>query len=178
MSKGGEQKQESTSETKTQGVTSARLPAVLEQTAAQDIALANEIGRIGYVPYQGPTVAGLSGPQQAAMANTNAAASAFGLAQAPVAPQPQYMGGEQGAGMTGGYSPYDLYMQALMAMPAGQRGAIESYLIDPNTGALPTRGMGEPPITPRSPGQKGPSRPPARSPADSVVRFMRSRDYS
>jgi len=128
-----------------------RLPEAIERASAENLALANEIGRIGFVPYQGPTVAGLSSPQQAAMANTNAAANAFGLAQAapPISPIEQMPGG-----MGAGYSPFEAYMQAVMAVPQGQRGAIESYMAHPQTGGLPSRPLPAVTVSPRSRGKK------------------------
>jgi hypothetical protein len=139
MSKGGQQ------------TTENRLPEALERASAENLALANEVGRIGFVPYQGPTVAGLSDSQMASLGNTNAAASAFGLAQAapPVAPTAQIPGG-----MGAGYSPFDLYMQAIQAIPAGQRGAIESFMINPQTGGLPSRPLPQVNISSRSRGKK------------------------
>lgn len=139
MSKGGQQTQEN------------RLPESIERASAENLALANEIGRIGFVPYQGPTVAGLSDSQMASLANTNAAASAFGLAQAapPVAPTAMMPGG-----MGAGYSPFAAYQQAINAIPAGQRGAIESYIIDPRAGGLPNRPLPEVTISPRDRGKK------------------------
>jgi hypothetical protein len=136
MSKGGVQ----TSQT--------RIPEALERASAENLAMANEIGRIGFVPYQGPTVAGLSDQQMAAMANTNAAAGAFGLAQgaAPMSPQ--------GGAMGSGYSAMPLYEQALAAMAPGQRGAIESMMINPQTGEVPTRPLPQVTISPRSRGKK------------------------
>jgi hypothetical protein len=131
--------------------TEVRLPEAIERASAENLALANEIGRIGFVPYQGPTVAGLSSPQQASMANTNAAANAFGLAQAapPISPIEQMPGG-----MGAGYSPFEAYMQAVMAVPQGQRGAIESYMAQQQTGGLPSRPVPEVNISPRSRGKK------------------------
>ena len=131
--------------------TETRLPEAIERASAENLAMANEIGRIGYVPYQGPTVAGLSSGQQAAMANTNAAANAFGLAQQapPVAPTEMMPGG-----MGAGYSPFDAYMQSIQAVPQGQRGAIDSYMIDPQSGGLPNRPLPDVTIAPRSRGKK------------------------
>jgi hypothetical protein len=136
MAKGGVQ----TSET--------RIPEALERASAENLAMANEIGRIGYSPYQGPVVAGLSDQQMAALANTNAAASAFGLARgaAPTSPQ--------GGAMGSGYSAMPLYEQALAGLSPAQRGAIESMMINPQTGAVPERPLPEVNISPRSRGKK------------------------
>jgi hypothetical protein len=128
-----------------------RLPEAMERASAENLAMANEVGRIGYVPYQGPVVAGLSDQQLAAFSNTNAAAQAFGLSQgaapaAPTAPMP--------GGMGAGYSAFPMYQQAIAAMPAGQRGAIESFMIDPTRGGLPSRPLPEVNIEPRARGKK------------------------
>lgn len=212
MSRGGSSTQE------------VRLPEAIERASGENLALADEIGRIGFIPYQGPTVAGLSDMQQASMANTNAAAQAFGLASAPppmsyqqqtaqqpqtqqpqqpppgpagsqeatqpmpadnpalsfltgqggkggvggpgeAAPQPQQGGASSQpidvppiqalpGGMGYGYSPYALYQQSMQAIPAGQRGAIESYMINPQTGGLPSRPLPDVKVHPRSRGKK------------------------
>jgi hypothetical protein len=137
MSKGGQQTQDQTSEQRMVQQSTRTLPRALTDMSNQNLALADQAGRIGFVPYMGPTVAGLSEPQQASMANTNAAASAFGLAQAPAPPTPQMPGGKGGTGMGAGFSPAELYMQAILAMPPGQRAAIEAMMMNPQTGAAP-----------------------------------------
>jgi hypothetical protein len=128
-----------------------RLPEAVERASAENLALANEIGRIGFVPYQGPVVAGLSEQQLASMGGTNAAASAFGL---PTTAPPQAPTSQIPGGMGAGYSAFPLYQQATASIPAGQRGAIESFLIDPQTGGLPSRPLPEVQISPRSRGKK------------------------
>jgi hypothetical protein len=200
--------------------TEVRLPKAIERASAENLALADEIGRIGFVPYQGPTVAGLSSGQQAAMANTNAGAGAFGLAQAnipappvstaqmqqPVQPtpsplpaqQPASSGGDKGAAlanrndltpttrailgskggstpapsgpvephqltpptqqltgeMGAGYSPYGMFTQGVNAIAPGQLGAIQGYMINPQTGGLPSRPTPRVRISSRSRGKK------------------------
>jgi len=56
--------------------------------------------------------------------------------------------------MGSGYSAMPLYEQALAAMAPGQRGAIESMMINPQTGEVPTRPLPQVTISPRSRGKK------------------------
>lgn len=156
-----------------------RLPEAIERASAENLAMADEVGRIGYVPYQGPTVAGMSDTQQASLANTNAAAQAFGMASAPPpmsyqpqgqtadGSQPQAANTDQTArsgvappiqaipgGIGYGYSPYALYEQARQAVPAHQRGAIESFTINSSGSGLPSRPVPEVTVHSRDRGKK------------------------
>ena len=118
--------------------TQVQIPAGLERAAYQNLGLADAVGQLGYVPYTGPVVAGLSDQQRAAMANTNAAASAFGLAAAPTgASNP---GGPISANdpASQGYSAYPLYQQAINNIPQGQLNHLAQFCVDPVTGAAPT----------------------------------------
>ena len=92
--------------------TEVSIPAWLEQAAQSGLARGQQAAGIGYVPYRGPDVAALTPMQEAAMANTSAASSAFGLGASPA----------PGAGMptvqtfadgTRGYSAAPLYDQAV-----------------------------------------------------------------
>ena len=92
--------------------TEVSIPAWLEQAAQSGLARGEQAAGIGYVPYRGPDVAALTPMQEAAMANTSAASSAFGLGASPL----------PGAGMpavqtfadgTRGYSSAPLYDQAV-----------------------------------------------------------------
>lgn len=118
--------------------TSVEIPAWLEGPARQNIARADEIARIGYVPYYGPDVAGLTPMQLAAGQNISSAAGAFGLG-----------GGDPMAGMPvaynyGGmpaYSSAPIFEQSLAELEArrpGQFAALNAPFIDPITGAPPT----------------------------------------
>lgn len=123
MSKGAKQTSEVT------------LPPHLEQASIQNLMLADEVGRIGYAPNRGPTIAGLAPEQRAAMESNNMAASAFGL---PTAASPDsYLMGESfnGGAAYGAGNVYDMMMDR---MPDGQRRAIEAFVMNPNTGAAPT----------------------------------------
>lgn len=87
------------------------LPKELEAAAKQNLKLAEEVGRLPFAPYFGPSVAAFTPMQEASFANTNAAANAFGLAspQNPMAgmPQPMNVGGFRG------YSTQPLYENAM-----------------------------------------------------------------
>lgn len=110
------------------------LPESLERAAQENLALADQVGRLGFMPYQGPTVAGLSTGQEAAMGSTNAAANAFGLPQMAA---PQFMGDVFTGpdGRIAGYGGATIGREAFDQLPAGQREAVEGFMIDPITGA-------------------------------------------
>lgn len=128
MSLGGRQK------------TTDTVDPVLRDIALQNLGAARQVGQLGFVPYKGATVAGLSDAQLAAMQNTNAGLSAFGLSGSPVP-------------AAGDLSPYEIYQQQLASMAPGQRAFIESMFINPMTGAAPTMQMGGVPAaaTPTTP---------------------------
>jgi hypothetical protein len=92
--------------------TSVEIPAWLEQAAQSGLARGTQAAGIGYVPYRGPDVAALTPLQEAAMANTSAASSAFGLGASPMTgagmPAAQTF-----AGGVRGYSSAPLYDQAV-----------------------------------------------------------------
>jgi len=118
--------------------TSVQIPAWLESAARQNIARADQIAQIGYVPYYGPDVAAMTPMQLAAGGNINAAASAFGLG-APTSP----MAGMQPAMNYGGmaaYSSAPLYEQSVAQLAAsrpGQFAALQAPFLNPITGAPP-----------------------------------------
>lgn len=113
------------------------IPKWLEDAAQQNLSRADMISTIGYTPQYGPDVAALTPTQEAAMANTNAGASAFGMGAAPGTgmPAPQEF-----AGGVRGYSSAGLYEQALAELAArmpGQYAALREPFRDPVTGAMP-----------------------------------------
>jgi hypothetical protein len=119
--------------------TTVSIPQFLQDAAQRNLARADQVSQIGYTPYYGPDVAAMTPMQIAAMQNTGAAASAFGLPTVsdPMAgmPTPQtFAGGVQG------YSSAPLYQQSLEALRVnapGQYAAIQSLFVDPRTGAAP-----------------------------------------
>jgi hypothetical protein len=153
---GGKGGQTETTSTGSQNSTSTtQLDPILRQAAIENLNLANEVGSLGYIPYQGPTVAGFSQPQVSAMQNTDAAARAFGLPGGSVLGQSIASGGQPTSvagfnygqsvpGMGGNaYSPYQAYMAALQNIPQGQADFIKQFFIDPTTGTAPTRALAQ-----------------------------------
>jgi hypothetical protein len=102
-----------------------RLPKEIEALAKRNLAAAEQAGKIGYVPYQGPTVGALNEMQIGAMEQNEAAMRAFGMQPQSVRasiPTPNtYAGGIQG------YDPMALYLQSLAKIDPAQRAAIESF---------------------------------------------------
>lgn len=92
--------------------TSVEIPAWLEDAAKSGLARGQQAAGIGYVPYRGPDVAALTPLQEAAMANTSAASSAFGLGASPM-PGAGMPAAQTFAGGVQGYSSAPLYDQAL-----------------------------------------------------------------
>lgn len=103
-----------------------KLPAEVEALAKRNLAAAERAGQIGYVPYQGPTIAALNPLQVGAMQQNEQAMRAFGMQPQSVAasiPKPTtYAGGIQG------YDPMGLYMQSLGKIDPAQKTAIESFV--------------------------------------------------
>ena len=111
------------------------IPDWAEDAAKSNLARADDISKIGYVPYYGPDVAAFTPQQEAAFNNTNSLASAFGMGSAPVStmqPVQTYAGGVRG------YSSAPLYQGALDQLKEnapGQYDFITGMFIDPVTGA-------------------------------------------
>ena len=123
---------------------SITIPEYIEQAARRNLAKAEDISQIGYVPYYGPDVAAFTPFQQAGFQQTADVASAFGMG--PQMSQADVMGGmpapTEFAGGVRGYSAAPLYQQAvdeLAARRPAQAQYIESFFIDPVTGQAGTR---------------------------------------
>jgi hypothetical protein len=119
--------------------TTQELPAWLEDAAKKNLAQADYVSQLGYVPQYGVDVAGFTPMQQSAMQNSADAASAFGLS-APtdvMAGMPQMR--TDASGFTG-YSSGDIFDTRLGEFanrrPA-QYSAMQGMFIDPLTGDLP-----------------------------------------
>ena len=134
-----------------------KLPREIEQAAKDNLRIADEVSAIGATPYQGNTLAAFAPQQMAAMQGYDQAASAFGMPSAV-----DWQQGDQGqfsapgmdndsmySALTGmaapemrggmmGHSPMAAYEDAIARMPPAQRAAIESFVMNPNTGAGPT----------------------------------------
>ncbi len=129
MSKGG-----STSST-------VEVPQYIEDAARRNLTQADLISKIGFIPEYGPTVAAFTPSQEAAFQGTAQAASAFGLPGGGMSQQ-DIMGGMPEPttydGGVRGYSSLPIYEQALEAFGQarpGQKEYIDSFFIDPFTGA-------------------------------------------
>ena len=123
---------------------SVSIPEYIEEAARRNLAKAEGISQIGYVPYYGPDVAAFTPFQQAGFQQTADVASAFGLGTPTT--QADIMGGmpapTEFAGGVRGYSAAPLYQQAvdeLAAQRPAQAQYIESFFIDPVTGQAGTR---------------------------------------
>jgi len=123
--------------------TKTEIPAWAEAATKRNLARAEEVQKIGYMPYYGPDVAGFTPTQQAAMQNNLAAASAFGMAAPTDAmagmPQAQDFGG----GISG-YSSGNLFDQAVAEFEAREPAYAKEYneLFAGNTYTNPFPGPG------------------------------------
>lgn len=128
--------------------TKIELDPDIKKAALENLDIANEVAAIGYTPYEGPTHAGFTPQQLDSMQNTNRSAGAFGMASQNLNPnmsQAQIgealtgmMGPNASAGGFSGYSASPMFYEALNQMPQAQRGATESFTMNPFTGAPPT----------------------------------------
>jgi hypothetical protein len=86
---------------------------------------AEDVSRMGYMPYMGPDVAAMTPLQNAAMQSTNQAAAAFGMPTAQGGlPAPQtFAGGVQG------YSSAPIMQQALSRLSPQQQAALRRGLL-------------------------------------------------
>lgn len=123
--------------------TKTEIPEWAESATKRNLARAEEVQKIGYMPYYGPDVAGFTPTQQAAMQNNLAAASAFGMAAPADAmagmPQAQDFGG----GISG-YSSGGLFDQAVAEFEARKPAYAKEYneLFAGNTYTNPFPGPG------------------------------------
>lgn len=117
--------------------TTSTIDPDLKAASLAQLDMARRVGQLGFVPYQGATVAGMQPAQIAAMQNMNAGMSAFGLEGSPLP-------------AAGDLSPYAMYQEQLARMAPGQRAFIESMFINPVTGAAPTTQFGAQTMAPPS----------------------------
>ena len=110
------------------------IPAWIEGPAKENLARAKDVGQIGYMPYYGPDVAGLSPQQEQAMRANFGAQQAYGMAS-PTAqfstglPEPQKF-----AGGVSGYSSGNLFDQAVAELALRQPDQVARYgkVMNPN----------------------------------------------
>lgn len=161
--KGGQQQQTSTT----------ALPPEILAVAKQNMGMADEASKIGFVPYQGNTVAALTPMQQAAMQNTQGALGNFnmktGAEQAKASGVDPYTGLAMSPTLQGGvlgYSPMAQYQAAKDKIAPVQRGLIDSFTVNPDTGAAPASPLVTPTAlygigTPSAPAQAAAAAAPA-----------------
>lgn len=139
--------------------TKVELPPEIEQAAIANLGVADSVASLGATPYSGPSIAGFSPQQMAAMQGTDQAAAAFGMPSAV-----NWQQGRDGSmnaprGMNnnalfqaltgmpapnsqiGGFSGYNtapLGQAAFDRLPPAQRALIKSFTMNPVTGAAPT----------------------------------------
>ena len=108
---------------------SVEIPEYIEEAARRNLAKAEDISQIGYVPYYGPDVAAFTPFQEAGFQQTADVASAFGVG--PQMSQTDIMGGMPAAkeftGGVRGYSSAPLYQQAVDEL-AAQRPAQAQFI--------------------------------------------------
>jgi hypothetical protein len=116
------------------------IPQYIEDAAKRNLARADTISQIGYVPYYGPDVAAFTPMQEAAFQNTAGTAGAFGLAGGGMSQQ-DITGGMPApttyAGGVRGYSSAPMYEQAMDELATrrpGQKNLIDSLFIDSYSG--------------------------------------------
>ena len=121
--------------------TKVEIPQWLESAARKNIAKAESMSQVGYVPYYGTDVAAMTPLQNAAIDSTNAAAGAFGLPKTASATDGMPKATTDASGVSG-YSSgtvFDNALNELRTRRPGQYQAIADMYIDPVTGALPTK---------------------------------------
>lgn len=93
-----------------QQTTTVELPDEIKQASLDNLELAKKVGQLPYAPYFGASVAGFTPGQDAAFANMNNAASAFGLQGAAGQGMPT---GVMNVGGINGYSTEGAYNSAM-----------------------------------------------------------------
>ena len=106
--------------------TETSLPEWLRGPAERNLGRAEDVQRLGYMPYRGPEVAAFSPNQLAAMQNNNDAARAFGFA-APGGASEGMPTPELYAGGIKAYDSNAIYDQALADTQAYQPETVDQY---------------------------------------------------
>ena len=115
------------------GSQSQEIPKYLERASKDAVSRVQDISKMGYAPYYGPSIAAVNPTERLAAQNAVSGASAFGLADAghdvyAGMPEPVTMGG------VSGYSTAPLFDQAVMELETRAPAYMEAYkgLIDSN----------------------------------------------
>jgi hypothetical protein len=106
--------------------TKTEIPVWAEEATKRNLARAEDVQRIGYMPYYGPDVAAFNPTQQLAMQNNMDAAAAFGLASSG---QNAMAGMPRATNYNGiqGYSSGGLYEQAVAEFERNKPGYAREY---------------------------------------------------
>ena len=111
--------------------TQAQIPDWAKEPTVRNLARAEDLQKVGYMPYYGADVAGFSPMEQQAMQNQVNQAQAFGLApqgMQAMAGMPQAQQYDLGGGqMVSGYTAGSLYDQALAETQARQPEFAQRY---------------------------------------------------
>jgi len=102
------------------------LPEWLRGPAERNLGRAEDVQRLGYMPYRGPEVAGFDPNQVAAMQNNADAARAFGF-NAPIDAMAGMPTTQMYAGGISGYDSNAIYDQALLDTQAYQPETVDQY---------------------------------------------------
>ena len=130
-------------------------PREIMDPAVRNIQRGEDLARLGDMPYMGPDVAALTPRQQASMASTDSALSAYGMpvsnpnfnSNMPVvnpevgSNMPTGMPAPQNYGGMSAYSSYPMYQQSVDAFREarpGQAAYRDGFFIDPVTGQMQT----------------------------------------
>ncbi len=104
------------------------IPKWMEEPAIRNIARAEDIQRMGYMPWYGPDVAAFNDTQKAAAQSNIGAAEAFGLVQPNTLTAYQGMPqAETYAGGVQGYSSAPMFEQGIEALREKQPGTMAQY---------------------------------------------------
>ncbi len=115
------------------------IPEYLEDASKRNLEKADQISRLGYVPYYGPDVASFNPTQESAFQNTNDMAGAFGT-NVPTSSTARMPEAQTFAGGIQGYSSAPMFEESLATLEAnrpGQYNAMTEMFIDPQTGLMP-----------------------------------------
>lgn len=138
--------------------TKVELDPDIKKAALANLGIADSVASLGATPYNGPSIAGFSPQQMAAMQGVDQAAAAFGMPSAVNWQQGQSGAMRAPSGMNnddlfraltgmpapnsfaggfGGYNTAPIGQAAFDRLPPAQRALIQSFTMDPVTGAAP-----------------------------------------
>lgn len=137
--------------------TQVQIPEWMSNAAKQNLARADRVAQLDFMPYFGPDVAAMTPMQEAAMENTNQAALSFGMA-APTSAMAGIPMAQTFAGGVRGFSSAPLYQESVRALETAMPGAVaarNAMFIDPITGAQPMYPFGTAAAPAPAPGPQG-----------------------